>query len=427
VYDLIVVGARVAGSSTALLAARAGLRVLVVDRAAFGSDTLSTHQVQLPGVARLRRWGLLDAVIASGAPPARRVRFDAGPVVVEGRYPAFEGVDAVYSPRRTILDALLLDAARAAGAEVRERFAVEELTAEGGRVTGIRGRSKGGPAVTERARLVVGADGKHSMVARTVGAAAYHELPVRSMGCYTYWEGLPLQGGEVYAREARAIGAWPTNDGLTMTHVAWPVAEFAAFRADVEGGFLRTLDLAGDLGRRARAARRAERFRASPDPPNRFRRAHGPGWALVGDAGLVMDPITGQGIGDALRDAELLAGAVQAGLGGRQPLEQALAGYERARDRAALPMYEFTTELALLAPPPPEAQAFFAAVAERPAEAGRFLAVLTGSEPLAGYFGPRNLLRMLGFRRMAKVMLTRRRHTPPHTPAADPAAVDSPA
>jgi 2-polyprenyl-6-methoxyphenol hydroxylase-like FAD-dependent oxidoreductase len=427
-YDLIVVGARVAGSSTALLAARAGLRVLVVDRATFPSDTLSTHQVQLPGVARLRRWGLLDAVIASGAPAARRVRFDTGPVVLEGRYPAFEGVDAVYSPRRTILDSLLLDAARAAGAEVRERFAVEELTTEDGRVTGIHGREKGGPAVTERARLVVGADGKHSMVAGAAGAAAHHEQSVRSMACYTYWEGLPVEGGELYAREGRAVGAWPTNDGLTLLYVAWPVAEFAAFRADVEGGFLGTLDLAGDLGRRARAGRRAERFRASPDLPNRFRQAHGPGWALVGDAGLVMDPITGQGIGDALRDAELLAGAAEAGLGGRQPLTEALAGYERARDRAAKPMYEFTTELAALAPPPPEARALFAAVAERPGETDRFLGVLTGSVPMDGYFAPRNLLRVLGVRRMARLMLGRRRaHTAAHTPAVDAAAVDSPA
>ncbi len=143
-YDVIIVGARVAGSSTAMLLAGKGLRVLLVDRAAFPSDTLSTHQVQLPGGARLRRWGLLDQVVASGAPPAREVRFDAGSVVLQGRYPAFEGVDAVYSPRRTVLDALLLEAARAAGAEVREQFIVEELTVEDGRVTGIRGRAKGG-------------------------------------------------------------------------------------------------------------------------------------------------------------------------------------------------------------------------------------------------------------------------------------------
>jgi 2-polyprenyl-6-methoxyphenol hydroxylase-like FAD-dependent oxidoreductase len=412
-YDVIIVGARVAGSATAMLLARAGLRVLVADRATFPSDTLSTHQVQLPGGARLRRWGLLDAVVASGAPPAREVSFDAGPVVLRGRFPDFEGVDAVYSPRRTVLDALLLEAARAAGAEVRERFAVEEVTVEAGRVSGIRGRGKGGPAVTEQARLVVGADGKHSMVARTVGAAAHHELPPRTMGCYTYWEGVPLQGGEIYARERRAVGAWPTNDGLTLTYVAWPVDEFAAFRADPEGNFLRTLDLAGDLGQRARAGRRAERFRASPDLPNRFRRPQGPGWALVGDAGLVMDPITGQGIGDALRDAELLAGAIGAGFGGRQPLTEALAGYERDRDRAALPMYRFTAELAALGPAGPEQRALFTALAGRPAEVDRFLGVLTGAVPLDGYFAPRNLLRLLGVRGMATAMLGRlRAHTP---------------
>jgi 2-polyprenyl-6-methoxyphenol hydroxylase-like FAD-dependent oxidoreductase len=424
-YDVIIVGARVAGSATAMLLARAGLKVLVTDRAAFPSDTLSTHQVQLPGGARLRRWGLLDAVVASGAPPARQVVFDAGPAVLAGRYPAFEGVDAVHSPRRTVLDALLLEAARAAGAEVRERFAVEELLSEDGRVAGIRGREKGGRAVAETARLVVGADGKHSMVARTVGAPAHHELPPRTMGCYTYWEGLPLQGGELYARDRRMTGAWPTNDGLTMTYVAWPVEEFAAFRADVEGSFLATLDQAGDLGQRARAARRAERFRASPDLPNRIHRPWGPGWALAGDAGLVMDPITGQGIGDALRDAELLAGALQAGLGGRRPLAEALAGYERDRDRAALPMYRFTTDLAAFAPPGPEQRALFAALAGNRAETDRFLGVLTGAVPLDGYFAPRNLLRVLGVRGMAAAMLSRlRSHTPPHTPARDAGAVD---
>jgi 2-polyprenyl-6-methoxyphenol hydroxylase-like FAD-dependent oxidoreductase len=245
------------------------------------------------------------------------------------------------------------------------------------------------------------------------------------MGCYTYWEGLPLQGGEIYARERRAVGAWPTNDGLTMTYVAWPVGEFAAFRAEVEGNFLRTLDLAGDLGQRARAGRRAERFRASPDLPNRFRRPHGPGWALVGDAGLVMDPVTGQGIGDALRDAELLAAAVGDGLGGRRPLAEALAGYERARDQAAMPMYRFTTDLAAFAPPRPEQRALFAALAARPAEVDRFLGVMTGAVPIEEFFAPRNLLRLIGVRGMATAMLSRlRSHTPAHTPAPQAGAVE---
>ena len=162
-YDVIIVGARVAGSATALLLARQGARVLLLDQARFPSDTLSTHQVQLPAVARLRRWGLLEAVKASNAVPTRTVRFDPGPVVRHGSFPAHEGVDALYSPRRYILDQILLDAAREAGAEVVERFAVEDLLRDSGRVVGITGRAKGA-ARSERAPLVIGADGKHSTV-----------------------------------------------------------------------------------------------------------------------------------------------------------------------------------------------------------------------------------------------------------------------
>ncbi len=412
-YDVIVVGARVAGSATAMLLARKGLKVLAVDRAGFPCDTLSTHQVQLPGVARLERWGLLERVVASGAPATRQVTFDPGPVVLRGHYPSFQGVDALYSPRRTILDTLLVDAAREAGAEVRERFVVDEVVVEDGRVTGVRGHHKGGATVTETARLVVGADGKHSLVAKAVGAATYHAKPALSMACYTYWAEVPVTGGEIYGRHRRAVGVWPTNDGLVLTYVAWPVEEFGAFRADVEGNFLATLDLAGDVGERVRAGRRAERFRASPDLPSCFRRPHGPGWALVGDAGLVLDPITGQGIGDAFRDAELLADAVEAGFGGRQPLQAALAGYGRRRDELALPMYAFTTELASFAPPRVEQRVLFESLVGKQAEIDRFLGVLTGAVPLEDYLAPGNLLRLIGVRGMAGVLFGKLRPARP--------------
>ena len=160
-HDVIIVGARVAGSATALLLARAGLKVLVVDRATFPSDTLSTHQVQVPGVARLARWGVLDTIMAAGTPPTRTVRFDqGGRAVFSARMPTWDGVDMMCSPRRTVLDAALLDAARADGAEVRENFITEDLVACDGTVTGIRGQEKGSPSVTERAALVIGADGQ---------------------------------------------------------------------------------------------------------------------------------------------------------------------------------------------------------------------------------------------------------------------------
>jgi 2-polyprenyl-6-methoxyphenol hydroxylase-like FAD-dependent oxidoreductase len=167
-----VIGSRVGGATTAMLLARKGLKVLAVDRASFPSDTLSTNNIQLPGVARLERWGLLGQVGAAGTPAIGRARFDPGPVVLEGSFRSFDGADAVYGPRRTLLDTLLVEAAREAGAEVRERFVVDELTFSDGRVTGIRGRANGGREIAEQARLVVGADGKHSLLAKTVKARA---------------------------------------------------------------------------------------------------------------------------------------------------------------------------------------------------------------------------------------------------------------
>jgi flavin-dependent dehydrogenase len=400
-YDVIVVGARVAGAATAMLLARRGMRVLVVDRASFPSDTLSTHLVQLPGVARLAEWGLLDRVTGAGTPVVRRLRFDAGPVL-EGRYPSLDGVDGVVCPRRTRLDQVLVDAAREAGAEVRETFAVEEVLAADGRVTGVRGAERRGQPVTETARLVVGADGKHSMVARAVGAAEYHELPVLSMACYGYWEGVPLSGGEIYSRPGRMAGAFPTDDGLTVTYMAWPAAEFATFRSDVDTHVHKTLDLMGTLGDRVRAGRLVEHFRTTPDLPNRFRVPYGPGWALAGDAGVVLDPATGHGIGHAFAQAHLLARAVAAGFDGGR-LDREMRRYQRARDALIKPMYDFNADIAGFVPPPPPAQALFGALADRPEEVTRFIGMLTGSVPVRQYFAPPSLARVLGWRKVLRL------------------------
>jgi flavin-dependent dehydrogenase len=416
-YDVIIVGSRVAGSATALLLARRGLRVLAVDRAAFPSDTLSTHQVQVPAVARLARWGVLDPILAAGTPPTRRARFDQGDaersdIVFTGRMPTCDGTDFMLSPRRTLLDATLVDAARAAGAEVRENVVVTDLLTEGGRVVGIRAQEKGGSPVAERARLVIGADGKHSMVAKTVGAREYRRHEPRSIAYYTYWADVPAPDGEVrgemYARPGLALGVWPTNDGLVMTYLAWPAARFEEVRRDVESSALSAFDAVG-IGDRFRAGRRAERFRGTPDLPAFFRRPYGPGWALVGDAGLVLDPITGQGISDAFRDAELLAGAVVTGLGGTRPLDAALAGYQRARDKASRPVYDFTARLARLAPPTPAERDLFRAVARNGAAADRFIGALADASTLPAFMSPANIVRLVGVRGLLRLILAQAR------------------
>jgi len=397
-FDVIVVGARVAGAATAMLLGRAGLRVLVVDQARLPSDTLSTHQIQLTGVARLRRWDLLDPVVASGAPPARRIRLDNGQVVLDGTLPRHDGVDAIYSPRRTVLDAILLDAARAAGVDVRLGYPARSLAFDdAGRVAGVAGRAGG----VDRARLVVGADGKRSTVAEAVGSRRYRQRPPATLACYTYWSGVPLGHGELYQRPGRAAAAFPTNDGLTMVYVAAPLDELAAFRADPEASYLASLDRCGDLGARVRAGRRVERLRLAPDLPQTFRVPYGPGWALVGDAGLVMDPVSAQGIGNALCDAERVAGAIVAGLGGAAPLDRELARARRLRDATVRPMYDFTAALARLRPAGAADRRVLAAVSARPAEVERFLGVFSGVESLRGYRSPGNALRLLGPRGLA--------------------------
>lgn len=406
-YDVIVIGGRVAGATTAMLLARFGARVLLVDRARFPSDTLSTHQLQPPGVARLAKWGLLDRLLATGVPKTRRVRFTTTGAVLEGDYP---GDGFLLSPRRTVLDALLLDAAREAGAEVREATTVEAVTGDGDTVTGVRCRTKGSVnAVAETARLTIGADGRRSSLARQVGAREYHVRATNTAGCYTYWSGLPLEAGEIYTLDHRVVGAWPTHQQQVITFAEWPADELDAFRRDPHTQLLRVLDQAGTLGERAHAATRTAPIRFGTDLPNLFRHPYGPGWALVGDAGLVMDPITGLGMGHALRDAELVSQAIRTGLDGARPLAKTLAGYARARDRETKPIYEFTVGLAQLRPVSPAEQHMFAAIGADPAATEAFLATISGIAPIRRFFNPANLTRLLGPRGFIQLARSRPR------------------
>jgi 2-polyprenyl-6-methoxyphenol hydroxylase-like FAD-dependent oxidoreductase len=380
--DAIVVGARCAGSPTAMLLARRGYRVLVVDRATFPSDTISTHLIHPPGIAALARWGLLDRLVATGCPPIDTYAFDFGPIVLAGS-PAIPDAPVAYSPRRTVLDQLLVHAAREAGAEVREGFSVEEVLVEDGRVTGIRGHGE-----EVRAPLVIGADGRHSLVARAVRAEAYHEKPPLLCGYYSYWRDLPMHGRfETFVIPGRGAAAMPTHDGLTLVIAGWPYAEFETHKKHLEESYLATLALAPGLAGRLAAAARVDRIYGAP-VPNYFRRPYGPGWALIGDAGYNRDPITAQGIQDAFHDAELLAGAVDAALSGTRTFEAAMAAYQRARDERVLAMYDFTCQLATLEPPPPELQQALGVIHGDQAATDAFIRVQAGALSPAALFAP---------------------------------------
>jgi flavin-dependent dehydrogenase len=360
-YDVIVVGARCAGSPTAMLLARKGYNVLVVDRATFPSDTLSTHVVQPQGVAALQRWGLLDRLTATNCPPVDTFRFDFGPFALAGS-PGTPDSPVAYCSRRTVLDKILVDGAAEAGAEVREEFTVEEVVMESDRVVGIRGHGKGGQSVTERAKVVVGADGRYSMVAKTVGAERYNEKPPILCGYYSYWSDLPVDNiFDIYIRPERGWAVAPTHDDLTLVVAGWPYAEYDANKSDVEGNYLKMFEMAPEFAEKISGAKREARF-AGTAVENYFRKPFGPGWAVVGDAGYNKDFITAQGISDAFRDAELCANALDESFSGTRDFDAAMAEYQSIRDEHVYPMFEFTTMLATLEPPTPELQQLLGAV-----------------------------------------------------------------
>lgn len=394
-YDAIVVGARCAGSPTAMLLARKGYRVLPVDSATFPSDAISTHIVWPAGIARLKHWGLLDEIVASNCPAIRELTFDLGPFALTGSPPAAEGISEFFAPRRKVLDTILVEAAVEAGVELREGCFVEGVLMDGNRVTGVRCRAKGKAAVTETASIVVGADDRHSVVARAVKVPEHDIKPPLTCWYYSYWSGVPVEGPELYSRPGRAFGPIPTNDGLVCLPVAWTHNESQQYRADIEGNYLETLELAPGLAERLRQGKREERFAGMADLPSFFRKPSGPGWALVGDAGYHKDPITAQGISDAFRGAEALAEALDAGFSGRQSLETALAELERKRDEEAMPMYELTCQFAALGPPQPMMQQLFAALRHSQPETDRFFGTLAGTVPITEFFAPENVQRII--------------------------------
>ncbi|MDA3648385.1 NAD(P)/FAD-dependent oxidoreductase [Saccharopolyspora indica] len=351
-YDVIVVGARCAGSPLAMLLARKGHRVLVVDRATFPSDTISTHYIQQSGLSLLKSWGLLDRLVATGVPPIRRLNFSYAGIELGGFADPVDGITEVYAPRRTVLDKILVDAAREAGAEVIEDFTVEELVFdEHGRATGIRGRSGDDSGLTEfRGSFVVGADGRNSKVAELVNADFYDVVPAACFIYYSYFSGVEWGFYHQTDTQHQQIGTWPTNDGMVMCAVMQRRDRFREFRTNAEENFHAVYDaIVPELGQRLRdSGKREEQLRPMLYPDNYRRRSSGPGWALVGDAGYHRDPFTGLGITDAMKYGQLLAERLHEGLSGQRPIDEAVAEYVKLRDEDSQGSYAMTCSISTL-------------------------------------------------------------------------------
>ena len=395
-YDAIVIGARCGGAATAMLLARKGHRVLLVDRAMFPSDIPHGHLIHRGGPKRLASWGLLDRVTATGSPPITSMQTDVGDFALGATNLVVDGVPVACGPRRTALDRVLVDAAVEAGAELRAGFSVEALTTEGDRVTGIRGGDRRtGTTVTERATITIGADGRNSHLARAVHAAEYEQVPSLTCWYFSYWADAPSEMLELYDRHGRAIFAFPTNDNLFAVFVAWPISELGLVRADIERQFLAAVDGVPSLGERVRAGRRADRFYGATDLRNFLRKPYGPGWALVGDAGCHKDPYLALGIADAFRDAELLATAVDDGLSGRRSLDDALADYERRRNDATLPAYRMNLERARFTPVTATERGLRAALHGNAEATRQFFLTVEALAPWEVFFSPENVGRLL--------------------------------
>lgn len=352
--DVVVVGARCAGAATAMLLARAGHDVVVVDRAAFPSDTLSTHAIARGGVVQLQRWGLLDDVVGSGAPEIRSVEFHAGSEPVVRTVKDRHGVDFLVAPRRHVLDPLLQAGATEAGARLRTNATVTDVLHDGsGRVVGVAGGDEGG-SFEIRARFVVGADGLRSRIARRVNAPVIEQRPSHSATHYAYFAG-NWPAMEYHLGEQSFAGVFPTNDGAACVWVCAPdgwALEHRRRQRTVTAAFLAMVEeTSPGLAERLRDDTVAtSTARGMMSIPNQIRQSFGDGWALVGDAGYHRDAITGHGISDAFRDAELLAAALDRALRDPGTEREALERYDTERERMLREIFEITCELSTMPP-----------------------------------------------------------------------------
>jgi len=393
--DVLIVGARCAGAPLGMLLARKGYAVTVYDRCAFPSDAISTHLIWPPGVAALHRWGIWESILAAGPAILHKsfASFPDGDLI--GPLHAVDGIDYAISLRRFKLDAVLVSAARDAGVEIRERTVVDDVIVEHGSIVGIRGHAVGSRShFKERAALVVGADGKDSLVARAVRAAKYIEAPSLTASYYTYVIDRETDPDtiELYRRPPREFLFFPADEGLTMVNLVMSSALIPEFRKNVKSNFFAAFDEHPQLGGRLRRAKQVAPIRGATELPNYYRQSYGPGWALVGDAGYHRDPIRAQGIHDAFLDAEDLSKALASGLDEREPMEAALQARQERRDDRTRKPFELALKAAAFEVPDASWSAdFLDLIRDNPTLIAEFRGLIPGSMRPEVLFDPEHL------------------------------------
>jgi 2-polyprenyl-6-methoxyphenol hydroxylase-like FAD-dependent oxidoreductase len=409
-FDAIVIGARCAGASTAMLLGRRGHRVLLLDRASFPSDVISTHFLWPHGASYLNRWGLLDRVKAE-TPSFTQLKLVNEGIALTGSVPlellkqqfqTLHGddtglVQSYLSVRRRVLDDILVNAAGAANVDVRQGCAVERLLMEGDRVVGVACRGKDGTLFEERARVVVGADGRNSFVARSLDLQKFDRRKRCTFAYWSYFSGFSLPEAQIHRRGRLAAAIVPTNFAQNMVLIWGPGEWFESFKRDIAGNHQRALDyVCPELGAMVRDSTREERFYGTADQDAYLRPLSGPGWVLVGDAECFKDQCTATGMTHAFRDAELVAAAIDQSLSGRASFEDSFKTYEsRRRSQSSAAYYDYVCTLAEMKPLRHDELLLFVALRSNQGETDRLIATHADVAPVADFFTSSNLFQLL--------------------------------
>ncbi|ROZ98917.1 NAD(P)/FAD-dependent oxidoreductase [Gordonia sp. OPL2] len=362
-FDAVVVGARIAGCATSVALAERGLRVLTIDSARFPSDTLSTHLLWPTTMAEIQAIGALPAVEAIGAPRMPLAEAVLDDIGWRTGYSAVSGIDYAMCVRRTHLDDALVRTARHTGAEVRERCTAHDLVWNAGRVVGLRYTDDDGAEHEIRAPVVIGADGRKSLVAEQVGARTPTLVAPSGRACYyAYWSDSRTDLRHIASqwRTGSLLGtAFPCDGGDLLCLLQPPVDLISEFRGRrAQDAYVHGVHSLPGLSRRLDGCEMVSRVRGCTGIESYFRRSSGPGWALPGDAGHFKDPVTAQGIRDGLRYGRLLGEALAPVLSARtgvdpRAVDDATAAWAAGRERDCIDVYQWTNVLAAGSPPSP--------------------------------------------------------------------------